>query len=200
MTDEHVLAQAGVNVPDPQRPIARAGDGVSVLGHLQATHSRRMAPHRVLALARTGQGRSATTAGVDGENCPRVPVPGRQIPDPDVMVATAADENVAAGRRGPDAHGMADQSALTVTIGVEDVDLGITGIERDDDVLWRQMQAGHGGLVRRNVALLDAAAVPPRSVDLVALLGVRHSRGVRGLSVRGNRPLVVALGSDSSWT
>ena len=38
MTDEDVLAQARVDVPDPQRRIARAGDGVPVLGHLQASH------------------------------------------------------------------------------------------------------------------------------------------------------------------
>ena len=158
-----------------------------------------MAPQHVLALARTGPRLSATTAGVDGEggDRPGVPVPGQQIPDADVTIASAADENVAAGHHGPDAHGVADQRALMVAVGVEDVDLGV--VERDDDVLRRQMQAGHDALIRRDVALLDAAAVPPRRLDLVALLEVRPVRHGQGLlsqrrrhrrAVEAPRPLV----------
>jgi hypothetical protein len=101
-------------------------------------------------------------------------LPSGEVPDPDVAVAAAADENVLPGDHGPDAHDVALKSTQAVALSIEDMDLGI--VESDNDVLGSEVEAGNHTALLSDVLRDAGAAVPPGGLDEVALLEVRLVR------------------------
>lgn len=173
MADEHVLAESSLDVPDAQRRVSRARDGQSVVGHLQASHGRRVTSEGVDALS-GGEHFESVAALQARYISPQGHSPSRHVPDSHVPIAATADEGVAPWHHRPDAHDMPGEGLLMLAVGVEDVDLGV--VQGDDDVLRREVEAGDDSLVGRDVSTDRPAAAPPRRLDHVSLLEVRLVR------------------------
>ena len=100
-----------------------------------------------------------------------VVLPSAQVPNPDISITTAADQDVFPRDHSPYAHDMALKHSQRIALGVEDVDLSI--IQSHDDVSRRQVQAGHDTTVLGDSSCGSLATSPPCRIHQVPLLEVR---------------------------
>ena len=181
MANKNVLAESSLDIPYPQRGISRPRYRRVGIGHLQASHSRRMTPQGMLAL-------TVIMLALIREISQSY-VPSSHVPDPNITITTSANKGITPRNHRPHTHNMTLEGLLVITLGIENVDLGV--VQCDDDVLWREVQAGDDALVLRNVSRNMLATGPPCRLNQVPLLEVRLVRSdgwsLRHLGMRSRR-------------
>lgn len=101
----------------------------------------------------------------------RAGLPRLEIPHAYITIAATTDQGVVPWDHSPDAHNMPLQCALRITLGIENVYLGI--IKGDNDVLGRQVQTGNNPTLLCDVPCRAGAARSPSGLHQVSLLEVR---------------------------
>lgn len=93
----------------------------------------------------------------------RVSIPGFQVPDANITIATTTDHGILPWHHGPDAHDMSLQCALGVSISIKYMDPSI--IQSHNDIFWSQMQARNDATFLSDVSVNTGAARSPRSLN-----------------------------------
>lgn len=124
---------------------------------------------------RVNWGNLAISVSYDDRVVCRKIVPSRKIPHAHVAIASTADQKITPRHHGPYAHDVSLERLLVIAYCVENMYLRI--VERNHNVLVRQMQTGYYTLIWGNLPRVAYSSIPPCRLNHVSLLEMRSVCG-----------------------
>lgn len=130
MSSQHTSAGTSYQVPYAKSGIPRPRDSRVFIGHLQATHGRRMPAQQVNSSPARRNPLACVRLFIPGaiiryDGFPRISLPSSHVPHSNFPVTATAHKNIVPWNHSPNAHNVSLQGLLVVPVSIVNMDLRI---------------------------------------------------------------------------